>query len=108
MNLWKIFFNSKSSDISTNCEPTHEVNLAVKWVDSCEACLEDGKKPCNKCNHEVNEVQFEVKNVINDGDTHASDANSSFLQSVVNMIGMLIGVFFFSQFVFYFVRCVDS
>ncbi|XP_023743062.1 amino acid transporter AVT1H [Lactuca sativa] len=79
MNLWKIFFNSKSSDISTNCEPTHEVNLAVKWVDSCEACLEDGSND--------HEVQFQ-----NETDPHASDAKSSFLHSVANMIGMLIGL----------------
>ncbi|KAL7595524.1 hypothetical protein Lser_V15G29446 [Lactuca serriola] len=95
MNTCTILWNSKRSSDPKKVSITESIqgaNNAVKWVDSCEACLEDGKKPCNKCNHEVNEVQFEVKNEINDGDTHASDANSSFLQSVVNMIGMLIGL----------------
>lgn len=91
MNLWKIFFNSKSSDISTNCEPTHEVNLAVKWVDSCEACLEDGSND--------HEVQFQ-----NETDPHANDAKSSFLHSVANMIGMLIGVGFPFQFLLFLVK----
>ncbi|KAI3791206.1 hypothetical protein L2E82_04884 [Cichorium intybus] len=95
INTWTIFWNSKSSsDRSENVitKSIHGANNAVNWVDSCEACLEDGKKPCNDSNHDNDEVQFEVKNEINDWEVHASNANSSFLHSVVNMVGMLIGL----------------
>ncbi|KAL4591186.1 hypothetical protein LXL04_004138 [Taraxacum kok-saghyz] len=97
MNTWTTFWNSKSSFDCANkviTEKVHGVQNTVKWVDSCKDCLENGTKPC-KCidsNHGNNEVQFEIKNDINDREAHSTNANSSFLQSSVNMIGMLIGL----------------
>ena len=66
----------------------------VKWVDNCEACLEDGNKPCN-CGTNDEKLQLEVKNeVVDQAEVHTVKGKSSFLQSVMNMIGMLIGMFF--------------
>nr|XP_043624826.1 amino acid transporter AVT1H [Erigeron canadensis] len=95
--LWN---NSKSSrsDCSKEqsvTEPTHEANFAVNWVDSCETCLEDGKKFC-KCGNDNDdggeELQSTVKNEANEAEACPVEANSSFLDSVVNMSGMLIGL----------------
>ncbi|KAI3823125.1 hypothetical protein L1987_04555 [Smallanthus sonchifolius] len=97
MKICTRFWNAKTSDCSkeqTVTESTHEANLTVKWVDSCETCLEDGKKLC-KCgndNVDKDESQFEVKNESNDAQTLPHEANSSFLHSVINMSGMLIGL----------------
>ncbi|XP_076939949.1 amino acid transporter AVT1H-like [Bidens hawaiensis] len=73
---------------------THDANSTVKWVDCCETCLEDGKKSC-KCgkeNIDEDELPFELKNESNDEQGRPHEADSSFLHSVVNMIGMLIGL----------------
>ncbi|XP_022026602.1 amino acid transporter AVT1H [Helianthus annuus] len=91
------FWNKESADCSkeqTLTESTHEANSTVKWVDCCETCLEGGKKSC-KCgniNPDKDELHFEVKNESNDEQVCPHEANSSFLHSVVNMIGMLIGL----------------
>lgn len=106
MNFFTKFCNSESSDCSKEenvTELTHGANFAVKWVDSCENCLEDGKKLC-KCDTSNDELKFEVKNESNETDTQGVEANSSFLQSVVNMSGMLIGMLLFSIFLFS-IRC---
>ncbi|PWA54560.1 transmembrane amino acid transporter family protein [Artemisia annua] len=89
MNIW-----TTSSDCSKEQkvvdESNHGANFAVKWVDSCETCLENGKNLC-KCQNS-NELQFEVKNETKETDVVHPEANSSFLSSVMNMIGMLIGL----------------
>ncbi|GKD46387.1 hypothetical protein Tco_1271032, partial [Tanacetum coccineum] len=86
MNIW-----TTSSDCSKEQkvidESNHGANFAVKWVDTCETCLENGKNLCKFENS--NELQFEVKNEANEADVRP-EANSSFLSSVMNMIGMLI------------------
>lgn len=96
MNICTRFWNAKSSACSkeqTVTESTHDATM--KWVDSCETCIEDGKKLC-KCgndNADKDELRFEVKNESNDAHDHLHEANSSFLHSVINMIGMLIGIY---------------
>ncbi|KAJ9555416.1 hypothetical protein OSB04_010030 [Centaurea solstitialis] len=94
-NIWTAFWTSKKSDRSKEHVPTelltHGANVVVKWVDSCETCLEDGNKPC-KCGIDNEKLQLEVKNEVAEAEVHALRGNSSFLQSVMNMIGMLIGL----------------
>ncbi|KAD5508840.1 hypothetical protein E3N88_16543 [Mikania micrantha] len=97
MNICTRFWATKSVDCSkeqTVTESTHEADSTLKWVKCCETCLKDDKKSC-KCSIDItdkNELQFEVKNESSEGQTSPLEANSSFLHSVINMIGMLIGL----------------
>ncbi|KAL8227318.1 hypothetical protein R6Q57_017150 [Mikania cordata] len=96
MNICTRFWATKSVDCSkkqTVTESTHEADSTLKWVECCETCLEDGKS-C-KCSIDItdkNELQFEVKNESSEGQTRPHEADNSFLHSVINMIGMLIGL----------------
>lgn len=76
-------------NIQVASESVHGEKLAPQWV-TCDACVEENKG-C-KCDHESTQVLKSA--VVNEAgvEHHTDQANSSFAHSVINMIGMLIGL----------------
>ncbi|CAK7348092.1 unnamed protein product [Dovyalis caffra] len=74
-------------NIQVASETVHGEKLAQQWV-SCDVCVEESKE-C-KCDQST---QDSKTTVVNEADVeHHTEANSSFAHSVLNMIGMLIGL----------------
>ncbi|KAI5565486.1 hypothetical protein POPTR_014G146700v4 [Populus trichocarpa] len=75
-------------NIQVASESVHGEKLAPQWV-TCDACVEENKG-C-KCDHDTQDLKSAVVNEA-DVEHHTDQANSSFAHSVINMIGMLIGL----------------
>ncbi|KAJ6674759.1 AMINO ACID TRANSPORTER AVT1H [Salix viminalis] len=76
-------------NIQVASETVHGEKLAPGWV-TCDACVEESKL-C-KCDHSTQDLKSAV---VDDADVENHpdhQANSSFAHSVINMIGMLIGI----------------
>ncbi|KAJ6401253.1 hypothetical protein OIU84_016629 [Salix udensis] len=76
-------------NIQVASETVHGEKLAPGWV-TCDACVEESKL-C-KCDHSTQDLKSAV---VDDADVENHpdhQANSSFAHSVINMIGMLIGL----------------
>lgn len=76
-------------NIQVASESVHGEKSAPQWV-TCDACVEENKG-C-KCDHDS--TQDLKSAVVNEAEVehHTDQANSSFAHSVINMIGMLIGL----------------
>ncbi|OVA03233.1 Amino acid transporter [Macleaya cordata] len=78
--------NQVTSESSVN----GTANLATKWM-SCDVCVEENKV-CKCDPNDDGQLKDEILiNDINVGEQHMK-ANSSFTHSVINMVGMLIGL----------------
>ncbi|KAF5192893.1 Amino acid transporter avt1h [Thalictrum thalictroides] len=70
-------------------ESVHGAELAKKYLSNCNVCVEENKGCKCEFNNEVSKI---VVNATKDGSEHRVNANSSFAHSVINMVGMLIGL----------------
>lgn len=74
--------------IQVASEAVHGEKLAPQRV-TCDACVEENKG--SKCDHDTQDLKSAVVNEA-EVEHHTDQANSSFAHSVINMIGMLIGL----------------
>lgn len=76
-------------NIQVASETVHGEKLAPGWV-TCDACVEESKL-C-KCDHSTQDLKSAVVDEADVENHPDHQANSSFAHSVINMIGMLIGL----------------
>ncbi|KAJ7008665.1 hypothetical protein D5086_005679 [Populus alba] len=89
-SIWKLPCPEADSPPHQNIQvatetDVHGEKLALQWV-GCDACVENKG---SMCDHSTQDL----KSVVNEADVEDhTEANSSFAHSVINMIGMLIGL----------------